>query len=80
MATAHAEKVLKYLEDNGTVNSLKLAELWNEDHQKVVGTVKSLICLGDVCISFIDIIILYLLKQFKCHVISKILQMYYIFR
>ena len=76
MATAHAEKVLKYLEDNGTVNSLKLAELWNEDHQKVVGTVKSLICLGDVCISFIDIIIPYLLKQFKCHVISKILQMY----
>nr|CAH0100082.1 unnamed protein product [Daphnia galeata] len=48
MATAHGEKILKYLEENGTASSLKLAELWNEDHQKIVGTVKSLLCLGDV--------------------------------
>lgn len=48
MATAHGEKVLKYLEENGTASSLKLAELWNEDHQKIIGTVKSLQCLGDV--------------------------------
>lgn len=48
MANAHAEKILKYLEENKSVNSLKLAELWNEDHQKVIGTVKSLLCLGEV--------------------------------
>jgi hypothetical protein len=45
---AHAEKVLKYLEENGTVDSLKLSQQWNEDHQKIVGTVKSLLCLGEV--------------------------------
>lgn len=45
---AHAEKVLKYLEENGTVDSVKLSQLWNEDHQKIVGTVKSLLCLGEV--------------------------------
>ena len=47
---AHAEKVLKYLEENGTVDSVKLSQLWNEDHQKIVGTVKSLLCLGEVSI------------------------------
>lgn len=48
MANSHGEKVLKYLEENKLVNSLRLAELWNEDHQKIVGTVKSLLCLGEV--------------------------------
>lgn len=48
MAIAHGEKILKYLEENGKANSLRLSELWNEDHQKIVGTVKSLLCLGDV--------------------------------
>lgn len=45
---AHAEKVLQYLAENGPVDSVKLSQIWNEDHQKIVGTVKSLLCLGEV--------------------------------
>lgn len=48
MATAQGEKVLNYLAENGPVDTLTLAQLWEEDHQKIVGTIKSLICLGDV--------------------------------
>lgn len=44
------ERVLHYLRDNGdnTVDSVFLAKLFNEDHQTVVGAVKSLQGLGDV--------------------------------
>ena len=45
---AHAEKVLQYLAENGPVDSVILSQIWNEDHQKIVGTVKSLLCLGEV--------------------------------
>ena len=48
MATAQGERVLKYLEEHGPVDSLHLAKLWQEDHQKIVGTVKSLLCLEEV--------------------------------
>ena len=52
--TALAENILKYLEQHGSATSLELAKLWNEDHQKVVGSVKSLLCLGEVSeLSFI---------------------------
>ena len=48
MTIEHAENILKYVEENGSVDTLKLSELWNEDHQKIVGIVKSLQSLGDV--------------------------------
>lgn len=48
MATALSEKILVHLEQHGTVDSLELAKLWNEDHQKIVGAVKSLQSLGEV--------------------------------
>jgi hypothetical protein len=64
MATAHGEKILKYLEENGTASSLKLAELWNEDHQKIVGTVKSLLCLGDVSVILNNIFIHYVVVRY----------------
>lgn len=36
------ERILKYLEGSDNVDTLKLASEFNEDHQKVVGAVKSL--------------------------------------
>lgn len=36
------ERVLHYLKDKDKVDTLKLASEYNEDHQKVVGAVKSL--------------------------------------
>lgn len=44
------ERVLHYLRDNGdnAVDSIFLAKLLNEDHQKIVGAVKSLQSQGDV--------------------------------
>ena len=49
MASDIGDKILKYLADNGnSVDTLNLSELWKEDHQKIVGAVKSLQSLGDV--------------------------------
>ena len=49
MATEQeGEKILKYLKEHGSAGSLLLAKEWNEDHQKIVGAVKSLLCLGNV--------------------------------
>ena len=42
------EKILSLLSDLKSTDSLQLAEKLNEDHQKVVGAIKSLECLGDV--------------------------------
>ena len=50
MTTEQSEKVLKYVEANGPVSTLKLAELWQEEHQKVVGIVNSLLSLGEASI------------------------------
>ncbi|XP_023939617.1 phenylalanine--tRNA ligase alpha subunit [Bicyclus anynana] len=36
------EKILKYIEEKVTVDTLDLADEFNEDHQKIVGAVKSL--------------------------------------
>lgn len=36
------ERILKYLESSDKVDTLKLASEFNEDHQKIVGAVKSL--------------------------------------
>ncbi|CAG9772645.1 unnamed protein product [Ceutorhynchus assimilis] len=46
-----AERILKYLSENDEVNSLKLAEIFNEDHQKVVGALKSIQANGDLVIA-----------------------------
>lgn len=48
MANTLAEKILVYIEKNSKANSYELAVLWNEDHQKIVGAVKSLQSLGEV--------------------------------
>lgn len=36
------ERILHYLHDSDNVDSVKLADEWQEDHQKVVGAIKSL--------------------------------------
>lgn len=43
-----AEKVLLVLSDEGSSDSLKLSSKLNEDHQKIVGAIKSLESLGNV--------------------------------
>ena len=57
MTTEQSEKVLKYVEANGPVSTLKLAELWQEDHQKIVGIVNSLLSLGEASIFHIQTIL-----------------------
>ncbi len=48
------ERILKYLKEHGSADSLLLAKEWNEDHQKIVGAVKSLLCLENVsCVIFL---------------------------
>lgn len=42
------DRVLQYLDKNDGVDTLKLAEKFEEDHQKVIGAVKSLQSLGDI--------------------------------
>lgn len=46
-----SEKILKYLSENDTVNTLTLAKLFNEDHQKVIGALKSIQANGDLVIA-----------------------------
>ena len=41
-------RVLQYLDGHERVDTLRLAELFKVDHQKVVGAVKSLQAIGDV--------------------------------
>jgi len=43
-------RVLQYLDEHDTVDTLHLAELFIVDHQKVVGAVKSLQAIGDVSV------------------------------
>jgi len=44
-------RVLQYLDGHDTVDTLRLAGLFNVDHQKVVGAVKSLQAIGDVSVA-----------------------------
>ncbi|KAI4485579.1 hypothetical protein M0802_012701 [Mischocyttarus mexicanus] len=48
MAKELADNILKYLSENNEVNSLDLVETFNEDHQKIVGAIKSLEAIGDL--------------------------------
>ncbi|XP_008473431.1 phenylalanine--tRNA ligase alpha subunit-like [Diaphorina citri] len=50
MASDLTEKILKYLDTNPPVDTLDLAKLFNEDHQKVVGGMKSIETLGEYLI------------------------------
>ncbi|RZF44677.1 hypothetical protein LSTR_LSTR000629 [Laodelphax striatellus] len=45
------EKILQYLEGHEIVDSLKLSENLQEDHQKLVGAIKSIQSLGDVIVA-----------------------------
>jgi phenylalanyl-tRNA synthetase alpha chain len=48
MALNLSQKILDYLNQYGSVDSLDLAEHLQEDHQKIVGAVKSLQAAGDL--------------------------------
>lgn len=42
------EQILKYIESNGAVDTLDLVTHFNEDHQKIVGALKSIEAHGDL--------------------------------
>lgn len=48
MASDLGEEILKYLDGKGDIDTLDLANVLNQDHQKVIGAVKSLQALGDL--------------------------------
>ncbi|XP_011307108.1 phenylalanine--tRNA ligase alpha subunit isoform X1 [Fopius arisanus] len=48
MASELAEGILEYVEKNGDVNSLDLVNVFKEDHQKIIGAVKSLKTLDNI--------------------------------
>jgi phenylalanyl-tRNA synthetase alpha chain len=51
MACNLSEKLLQYLDGHERVDTLHLAAVFNVDHQKIIGAVKSLQALGDVSIA-----------------------------
>nr|XP_022906024.1 phenylalanine--tRNA ligase alpha subunit [Onthophagus taurus] len=46
-----SEKILQYISENDEVTTLKLATVFKEDHQKVVGALKSIQTYGDLVIA-----------------------------
>ncbi|XP_066587999.1 phenylalanine--tRNA ligase alpha subunit [Prorops nasuta] len=48
MAKSLTEKILEYLSQNYEANSLDLAKLFNEEHQKIIGAIKSLETVEDL--------------------------------
>lgn len=44
------EKILEYVSEKKEVNTIQIAELLNEDHQKVIGALKSIQAHGDLLI------------------------------
>jgi phenylalanyl-tRNA synthetase alpha chain len=42
------ERILSHLSKENSLQSLKLSQKWDLDHQKIVGAIKSLEALGDV--------------------------------
>ena len=40
--TEYMEKVLEYLSQHEEINTLELANIFNVDHQKIIGAIKSL--------------------------------------
>lgn len=51
MASDLVEKILDWLDKRGAVDTLELASSFNEDHQKIVGAVKSIEALGELIAS-----------------------------
>lgn len=45
------EKILQYLANNNEVNTLDLAKTFEEDHQKIVGALKSIQATGDLIVA-----------------------------
>lgn len=43
-----SDKILNYLETSHPVDTLKLASIFEEDHQKVIGAINSLLALDDI--------------------------------
>ncbi|CAD6224792.1 GSCOCG00005555001-RA-CDS [Cotesia congregata] len=48
MTSELAENILLHVEKNGETNSLDLVNVFNEDHQKIIGAIKSLQTLDNV--------------------------------
>lgn len=48
MAKQLTDQILDYLDKHGEINSLHLAEIFKENHQKIIGAIKSLEALGEV--------------------------------
>lgn len=51
MATEIVEKILALIGDKGEIDTLDVAGVLQEDHQKVIGAVKSILASGDVIIA-----------------------------
>lgn len=45
------DQILDYLEKHGEVSSVVLADIFKENHQKVIGAIKSLEAIGDVSLT-----------------------------
>lgn len=43
-----SERILQYLANNNEVNTLELSKIFNEDHQRIVGALKSIQASGDL--------------------------------
>ena len=48
MASELGEEILKILDERGEIDTLDLASHLQQDHQKIIGTVKSIQALGDL--------------------------------
>ncbi|XP_076231197.1 phenylalanine--tRNA ligase alpha subunit isoform X2 [Calliopsis andreniformis] len=48
MAKQLSDQILDYLDKHGEVNSVKLADIFKENHQKIIGAIKSLEAIGDL--------------------------------
>lgn len=69
------DAVLRYLSENDSVDTYDLAKLLNEDHQKVVGAVKSVQSLGDVSHLLVLFITVILRCRYKVqHIASCVIQ------
>ncbi|PBC26116.1 phenylalanine--tRNA ligase alpha subunit isoform X1 [Apis cerana] len=48
MAKQLTDQILDYIDKHGKLNSLYLAEVFKENHQKIIGAIKSIEALGDL--------------------------------
>ncbi|XP_053986444.1 phenylalanine--tRNA ligase alpha subunit isoform X1 [Hylaeus volcanicus] len=51
MAKQLADKILEYLDEHEEVNSLDLADIFKENHQKIIGAIKSLETLDELIVA-----------------------------